>query len=240
MTVTDSRSELWVGRLGRVPYGAASALQRALRDRRAAGEIADTLLLLEHDPVYTRGRRATPDELPFPAAWYAERGIAIADTDRGGRTTYHGPGQLVGYPIVDTACVGRDIPRYVRLVERALVDSLATEGIVAHARDGDHTGIWVGERKIGSIGIHVHRGVATHGFAVNVDCDLEPFEWIVPCGLDGVRMTSVARELAGAADSARFADCVADRLAHALGACLVPSPIDFAVFDAAADLTLSY
>ena len=121
------------------------------------------------------------------------QGIEIVDTDRGGKVTYHGPGQLVGYPIVRVD----DVVAYVRTLERALVAALAEEGLEARARpeDGpDYTGVWVGERKIASIGVHLARGVTTHGFAVNVENDLQPFSWIVPCGLDGVQMTSLIKE----------------------------------------------
>jgi lipoyl(octanoyl) transferase len=125
--------------------------------------------------------------------WYRGQGIDIVETNRGGKVTYHGPGQLVGYPIVRID----DVVAYVRMLERALVAALAEEGVSARARpeDGpDFTGVWVGERKIASIGVHVARGVTTHGFAVNVENDLRAFEWIVPCGLTGVQMTSVVEE----------------------------------------------
>jgi lipoyl(octanoyl) transferase len=125
--------------------------------------------------------------------WYRMQGIDIVEVDRGGKVTYHGPGQLVGYPIVRVD----DVVEYVRTLERALVAALGEEGVVARARpeDGpDYTGVWVGDRKIASIGVHVARGVATHGFAVNVENDLQPFSWVVPCGLDGVRMTSLIAE----------------------------------------------
>jgi lipoyl(octanoyl) transferase len=151
------------------------------------------LLLLEHPPVYTRGRRSGPGELPMGEEWYAMRGIDVVQTDRGGKVTYHGPGQLVGYPIVAVD----DVLAYVRLLEQALVGALSEEGIVARARpaDGpDYTGVWIEDRKIASIGVHVQRGVTTHGFAVNVENDLEPFNWIIPCGLDNVQMTSVIKE----------------------------------------------
>jgi lipoyl(octanoyl) transferase len=126
--------------------------------------------------------------------WYLDRGIEIVETDRGGRVTYHGPGQLVGYPIVRV----NDVVAYVRTLENALVRALADEG-VAGARSRPHdghnyTGVWVEDRKIASIGVHLSRGVSMHGFAVNVENDLEPFSWIVPCGLDGVQMTSLIRE----------------------------------------------
>ena len=125
--------------------------------------------------------------------WYRSQGIDVVDVDRGGRVTYHGPGQLVGYPIMGV----EDVIAFVRTMEQALVAALAEEDIEARARpqDGpDFTGVWAGERKIASIGIHVAKGVSTHGFAINADNDLQPFEWVVPCGLEGVRMTSVSRE----------------------------------------------
>jgi lipoate-protein ligase B len=182
-------ADLWVTTLGEVPYREALALQERLRDARQADAIPDTLLLLEHPPVYTRGRRATHDDLPFGEDWYRERGIEVADSDRGGQVTYHGPGQLVGYPIMRIESV-RD---YVATMEQAIVSALAEEGVLARVREG-LTGVWAGDRKIGSIGVHVSRGVTTHGFAVNVDNDLEPFEWIRPCGMESAAFTSVSRE----------------------------------------------
>lgn len=121
--------------------------------------------------------------------WYRMQGIEVCETDRGGHLTYHGPGQLVAYPIVRVD----DIPTFVATLEAAMVGALAEEGIAAHARDG-FPGSWVGEQKIGSIGLNLSRGVSKHGLAVNVDNDLQPFEYVVPCGLDGVRMTSLLRE----------------------------------------------
>ncbi len=181
--------ELAVCHLGLVAYREALALQGLLRAARQADRLPDTMLLLEHPPVYTRGRRSLALELPFAASWYAARGIEIIDTDRGGRLTYHGPGQLVGYPIMRTS----DVVIYLRTMERAIIAALDGEGIEAQIRDG-LTGVWVADRKIASIGVHISRGVTTHGFAVNVENDLEPFSWIVPCGLGGVQMTSVRRE----------------------------------------------
>jgi lipoyl(octanoyl) transferase len=180
--------------------------------------VPDVLLLLEHWPVYTRGRRSGPGELPMGDDWYRMQGIEIVDTDRGGKVTYHGPGQLVGYPIVRVD----DVLGYVRTLERALVVALGEEGIAARARpeDGpDYTGVWVQERKIASIGVHVARGVTTHGFAVNVENDLQPFQWVVPCGLEGVRMTSLIKETGRLAGQMkcfrrRAAYAVAEALGH--------------------------
>jgi lipoyl(octanoyl) transferase len=189
----DSRSELWTSWLGQVEYREALALQERLRAARQAEEIPDVLLLLEHPPVYTRGRRSAPGELPMGEDWYRAQGIDVVDTDRGGKLTYHGPGQLVGYPIMRID----DVLGYVRTMERAIASALEQEGLAPRVRTDegpDFTGVWVEDRKIASIGVHVARGVTTHGFAVNVECDLQPFEWVVPCGLPDVRMTSLLRE----------------------------------------------
>jgi lipoyl(octanoyl) transferase len=186
-------TELWVCRLGLVDYREALALQERVRAARQAREIPDTLLLLEHPPVYTRGRRSSPDELPLGEDFYRAQGIDIVDVDRGGKLTYHGPGQIVGYPIMLIV----DVIAYLRTIERAIVATLADAGLQAHARpdDGpDFTGVWTGDRKIASIGVHVARGVTTHGFAINVHNDLAPFGWVVACGLEGVRMTSVLEQ----------------------------------------------
>jgi lipoyl(octanoyl) transferase len=181
--------ELWVCELGVVEYRAAMDLQDRVRAARQADEVPDVLLLLEHPPVYTRGRRSEPGELPMGEDWYLSQGIDVVQTDRGGRLTYHGPGQLVGYPIMRIG----DVVAYLRKMEEAIVATLADAGVAAGPREG-LTGVWVEDRKIGSIGVHVSRAVTTHGFAINVENDLQPFEWVVPCGLEGVRMTSVGRE----------------------------------------------
>jgi lipoate-protein ligase B len=183
--------------LGTVPYRDALAIQERVRAQRQQGDLPDTLLLLEHPPVYTRGRRAAADELPLGEDFYRAKGIEVIPTDRGGRVTYHGPGQLVGYPIMHTS----DIGSYLRTMEAAIIAALQREGIQARSRcaEGpDYTGVWVKERKIASIGVHVSRGITSHGFAVNVELDLDPFSWVVACGLPGVSMTSIAEELDGA------------------------------------------
>jgi lipoyl(octanoyl) transferase len=186
--------EIWVCHLGVVEYGEALALQERVRAARQEEELPDVLLTLEHPPVYTRGRRSRGDELPMGEDWYRAQGIDVVETDRGGLVTYHGPGQLVGYPIVRVD----DVVGYVRSLEDALVRALVDEGVVqarSRPREGHRfTGVWVEDRKIASIGVHLSHGVTTHGFAVNVENDLQPFSWIVPCGLDGVRMTSLLAE----------------------------------------------
>ncbi|TML79381.1 MAG: lipoyl(octanoyl) transferase LipB [Actinobacteria bacterium] len=203
-------AELWVANLGRVPYAAGVELQKWIRAARQRDAIPDSLLLLEHDPVYTRGRRTERADLPMGDDWYRAQGIEVVDTTRGGRVTYHGPGQLVGYPIMRIG----DVIAYVRTLERAVIAALAEEGIYATVREG-LTGIWTNDRKIGSIGVHVSRGVTMHGLAVNVDCDLQPFEWIVPCGIDGVRMTSLYKETLRMDAMSCFRKRVAYQLAEA-------------------------
>lgn len=189
---------------GTLPYKDAWEVQLRLAEKRAEGSIPDVLMLLEHPPVYSRGRRTKAEELPMGDEWYEARGIEVLDTDRGGLVTYHGPGQLVAYPIVDLTPLGGDVHEYVRGLERVMIGSLAEHGVGAQTIEG-LTGVWTegpppgpgvegAAKKIGSIGIHVSKGITTHGLAVNVDNDLQPFEWVVPCGIQGVAMTSIAQE----------------------------------------------
>ena len=209
--------EIWCDRRGIVPYREAFETQKTLEAARLDGLVPDVLLLLEHPPVYTRGRRKDPGELPMGEEWYRAQGIDVVETDRGGRITYHGPGQLVGYPIMDLAPYRHDVHQYVRRMEAAIIASLADVGIEAGPIDG-LTGVWTHEpRKIASIGLHVSRGITTHGFAINVNNDLQPFEWIVPCGIENCRMTSVARELHAQFDMARFMDIVEREFGVAFG-----------------------
>jgi lipoyl(octanoyl) transferase len=211
-----------VEHLGVVPYRDALALQHEVRAGRQAGEREDTLLLLEHPPVYTRGRRTGPGELPMGEAWYLAQGIETVDVDRGGKVTYHGPGQLVGYPIARVS----DVVAFVRSLEAALIAVLGELGLPARTRcaEGpDFTGVWVEDRKIASIGVHVQKGVTTHGFALNVDLDLQPFEWVVPCGLSEVRMTSVTKELGRRVTVEEVREAVARQVVAALTAERAPA-----------------
>lgn len=224
--------EIQVVRCGTVPYADAWEMQRRLQERRQREEVGDVLLLLEHPPVYTRGRRSQPGELPMGESWYEAQGIEVHDTDRGGLVTYHGPGQLVAYPIVQLRGYGDDVHEYVRGLERTTTGALEKAGVRANTIEG-LTGVWVqgrrdengpmgtetvpsarGPRKIGSIGLHVSRGVTTHGLAVNVNNDLQPFEWVVPCGLEGVAMTSLSRELGAEQNLAAFAATLVDTYAE--------------------------
>jgi lipoyl(octanoyl) transferase len=185
----------WLGRLG---YEEASRLQVAFRDRLAAGSGPERLLLLEHPHVYTLGRNARPGDVLLGEAELAGRGVAVATTDRGGQVTYHGPGQLVGYPILDLNPDRRDLRRYVRDLQQVLVGVLAEYGIAAEGGEGERIGVWTGGRKIASLGVHLARWRTTHGFALNVSTELALFGGIVACGLPEVEMTSIARETGAA------------------------------------------
>ena len=188
---------LAVVELGRRAYAPTLELQRALCRARVEGAIAqDLLLLVEHDPVMTLGRSTKGSSLPIPAADLPAHGVEVFEVERGGDVTFHGPGQLVGYPIVDLQQLKPDLHWYLRELEGALIDALATLGIPGQRSPGQ-TGVWVGPRKIASIGVHVKKWVTLHGFALNVTTDLKYFDLIVPCGIDGVEMTSVAKETGG-------------------------------------------
>jgi lipoyl(octanoyl) transferase len=182
----------YVMQLGVVPYGEAWELQRSLAGAVSQGAIPDTVLLLEHPPVVTLGRRADETELHVPEG--AE--VEVVETNRGGKSTFHGPGQLVCYPILDLKRHGRDVKQYVRNLEEALIRTVAPFGLAAERIDG-LTGVWLTRppRKIASIGVHVSRWVTTHGYALNVDLDPAPFtEWITACGLEDATFTTIARE----------------------------------------------
>jgi lipoate-protein ligase B len=210
--------ELWVVDLGVMPYGEALELQRATARARIAGELPeDLLLLVEHPPVVTLGRSAKEKNLIASPEFLGARGIEVFEVERGGDVTFHGPGQLVGYPIMDLSQHRKDLHWYLRQIERVLVGSLGTFGIDAAAREG-LTGVWTNGRKIASIGVHARDWVTWHGFALNVNTDLSYFDYIVPCGIDGVVMTSVARELnAGETDFKRVRDAVVSSCALEFG-----------------------
>jgi lipoyl(octanoyl) transferase len=168
--------------LGRIGYGQALELQRALVEKRKLGLVTDQLLIVEHPHVITLGRNGKPGNLLASEDVLRRAGISFFPTDRGGDITYHGPGQLVGYPIFDLREWKRDVGAYVRAIEQALIDSLADFGIAA-GRETGMTGVWVNGRKIAAIGVHISRWITSHGFALNVTTDLRYFQYIVPCGL---------------------------------------------------------
>ena len=191
-------AELSVIGLGRMPYGEALTLQRTLAQRRIQRSLArDLLLLVEHPPVITLGRGAHPENMTAPHEFLEARGVELYTVERGGDVTFHGPGQLVGYPIFDLTEHRPDLHWFLRALEEALIVALAQCGISAERRPG-YTGVWTGgqARKIASIGVHVKQWVTWHGFALNVVTDLSYFDLIVPCGIPDVTMTSMQRELA--------------------------------------------
>lgn len=181
-------------RLGEVPYEEGLALQKMLVLQRVAGEIGDTVLLLEHPPTITLGRGARPEHILLDDAALRERGIEIRETDRGGDVTFHGPGQLVGYPIVDLSNRGRDVHRYLRDIEEVLIRTLGDFGLEG-GRSPGATGVWIEDRKVAAIGVHVSRWVTSHGFSLNVGPDLSGFTAIVPCGIRDRGVTSLSVEL---------------------------------------------
>lgn len=178
--------------LGRLPYGEADELQRRLRERVGQTRAGDFLLLLEHPHVFTLGRNADAGDILADEEWLSAKATEVFASDRGGRVTYHGPGQLVGYPILDLSPDRRDLRRYVQDLQEVLVRVLRDLGVAASPRHRtEEIGVWVGDEKIASLGVHVSRWITTHGFALNLATDLSFFDGIVPCGLEGVRMTSV-------------------------------------------------
>ena len=192
--------KLVVQDLGRSSYGEVLELQRTLCRQRMAGTVQDDLLLLvEHDPVITLGRGTRGESLPVPLLDLERRGIEVFEVERGGDVTFHGPGQLVGYPVVDLRQHRQDLHWYLRRLEAGLIGALANLGLDAGTNPG-LTGVWTAGRKIASIGIHVKQWVTFHGFALNVSTDLSYFDLIVPCGIKDVTMTSVSQEL-GRTDS---------------------------------------
>jgi lipoyl(octanoyl) transferase len=194
-------SRLVVQDLGRGSYAEVLELQRRLCRQRISGDISeDILLLVEHEPVVTLGRGVRPGSLPLTPADLEARGLQVFEVERGGDVTFHGPGQLVGYPIIDLRKHREDLHWYLRRLEAGLIQGLAAMGIEGSTAAG-LTGVWTGGRKIASIGIHVKQWVTFHGFALNVTTDMNYFDLIVPCGIPNVVMTSVSREL-GRTDSA--------------------------------------
>src|SRR6478609_6091249 len=213
--------ELLVCDLGTMAYAEALGLQRAVAKARISGELGeDLLLLVEHPPVVTLGRSFKERHLLASPALLANRGVELFEVERGGDVTFHGPGQLVGYPIVDLKQHKRDLHWYLRQVEQALIDALGVLGLPAERNPG-LTGVWTSGRKIASIGVHARDWVTWHGFALNVTTDLRYFDLIVPCGIDAVEMSSIGRELErrgeGATDSDALLATVRANVAAAFG-----------------------
>lgn len=201
--------------LGRRPYGPTFALQEQVRRLVKSGGGPERFLLLEHEPVFTLGRNAKESDVVADREWLAARGVEVFESNRGGQVTYHGPGQLVGYPIVSLSPDRRDIGKYVRDLQEVMIRLLAEYGIVARRREGkDLIGVWVDDRKIASIGVHLSRWVTIHGFALNVSTELEHFGGIVACGLKDVAMTSMADLLPQVPDTSELAAGAAEKFAE--------------------------
>jgi len=217
--------------LGQMEYVEAWRLQQTLAEERAQGTGHDTLLLLEHPPTYTIGRGGADDDAFLtPPPVLEAMGAAVHHVDRGGRVTFHGPGQLVGYPIIDLAEWQRDVHAYLRALEDVLIAALAEFGLGA-GRNPGYTGVWVGDEKIGAIGVKVSRWVTTHGFALNVTCDLDWFQHIVPCGIRGRRVTSLERAGGGRVPLPTVAERVVEHFGRVFGRRMVwlPAPAAVAV-----------
>jgi lipoyl(octanoyl) transferase len=205
--------ELWVVRLGPMGYEECLELQREVARQRISGSIAhDVLLLVEHPPVVTLGRSSKQKNLISSPAFLASRGVELFEVERGGDVTFHGPGQLVGYPIFDLKQHRQDLHWYLRSVEEALIRTLSEYGIPGERSTG-YTGVWTRGRKIASIGVHARDWVTWHGFALNVTTDLSYFDLIVPCGIVGVEMTSIAKETGAPVDLDAVCDVAAREFA---------------------------
>ena len=207
--------------LGVLPYRRAWDYQVELAGSVADGRAPDALLLVEHPHVYTRGRLSGDGHVRLPVEELERRGIEVVETDRGGQVTYHGPGQLVVYPVVDLKGWGGPL-QYVRTLERVIIGALGDFGVGAGVNPG-LTGVWVGGAKIGAIGVKISRGVAHHGFAINVNPDLRYFEDIVPCGIEGLEVTSVERLLGRQVRMAEVGERVAVRFGEEMGFEMVAS-----------------
>jgi lipoyl(octanoyl) transferase len=214
--VADAVRPLEVRHLGRLRYAEGLELQARLVADRQAGRIGDTLLLLEHDPVFTLGRNARAENVLHPDEALRARGFDVFETGRGGDVTYHGPGQVVGYPILHLAPDRCDVHRYVRDLEEVMIRTCADYGVEARRVPG-MTGAWVGDDKIGAIGVRIARWVTSHGFALNVTTDLTPFDLIVPCGIRGRGVTSLARVIDRDVPLGDVAEALARHLAAVLG-----------------------
>ena len=220
-----SERELWTVPLGRVPYAEALELQRTLARDRISGAVPhDVLLLVEHPPVVTLGRSSKGKHLLASPEFLATRGVELFEVERGGDVTFHGPGQLVGYPIVDLKQHKQDLHWYLRQLEQSLMNSLGAYGLVAEQNAG-LTGVWTRGRKIASIGVHARDWVTWHGFALNVDTDLSYFDLIVPCGISGVEMTSMARELGTAPNAEDVSRTVCQSFATTFNLQAVATPL---------------
>ncbi len=203
--------------LGLIEYGEAHQLQKELRDKRVSGELAqDICLVAEHPPVFTLGRRGVKEHIQVSEAFLQQQNVSLVQTERGGEVTYHGPGQLIFYPIVNLHKAKHTVTQYVNLLEELMCRVAEKFGVVV-ARDERNAGVWAGDRKIGSIGIALRKGVTYHGLALNISLDLTPFSWVSPCGLTGVSMSSLENELGTTLNMSQVKDEMVETLSQLLG-----------------------
>ncbi len=228
MSEQTSRPTLTAYRLGRQDYARVHALQERLVELRHADQIGDTLLLLQHDPVITLGRAANRDNILWGLEQLRERGVTIHETGRGGDVTYHGPGQLVGYPILKLPPGRQDVRKYVWSLEETMIRLAADHGLVAERSPG-FNGTWIGRRKIGAVGVRISRWVTMHGFAFNISTDLSAFQWIVPCGISDRGVTSLQQELDEAPAWIKTETRAAEHLAEILGSEILWSDRDLPI-----------
>lgn len=203
--------------LGLIEYGEAHQLQKELRDKRVSGKLVqDICLIAEHPPVFTLGRRGVKQHIQVSEAFLQEQNVSLVQTERGGEVTYHGPGQLVFYPIVNLHKAKYTVTQYVNVLEELMCRVAAKYGVTV-ARDVRNAGVWAGDRKVGSIGIALRKGVTYHGLALNVSLDLTPFSWVSPCGLTGVSMSSLENELGAPLNLSQVKDAMIVILSELLG-----------------------
>lgn len=225
-----NQGRIWhIAELGTQAYRPVLDLQRRLVDELHSGTLdADTLLLLEHEPVFTMGHNGGRENLMVSEGILKQKGIEVVETERGGNITYHGPGQIIAYPIIRMNGSGLGIPGYVEGLEEAMIRTASDWGVGAERSALNH-GVWVGKRKLGSVGIAIRRGIAFHGIALNVNLSLEPFSWINPCGLSGVTMTSLKEEGAQNVDMALVRGGIVRHMAAVFGIKTVP--VDSGAFE---------
>jgi len=222
MDAFDNRSLKWLcAQIASMDYAEALELQRRLVSARIAGNLdRNAVLVLEHSPVFTLGRRGGRESLKVPENFLKQSGIPVVQVERGGTITYHGPGQLVVYPIVRLRDLKMRVADYVERLEAVMILTAADLGVQAE-RNALNRGVWVENRKLGSIGVAIRRGVSFHGLALNVDPSLAPFEWVHPCGLQGIRMTSISKERAGPVSMTLAREVLTRRIEDVFGVQLV-------------------
>ena len=226
MKTAEHRHEWLLIELSLTPYAEAQTLQADCAAARREGRLAaDLFILLEHPPVFTLGRNGGRENLTVSDAFLAQAGVEVVASERGGNITYHGPGQLVGYPIVDLEAARRGVADYVRDLESVMLEVAAAFGVTA-VRNARNSGVWVGARKLGSIGLCLRRGVTFHGFALNANNTLEPFDWINPCGMADVRMTSLRRERGREVDAGELRRTTRRAVERVFGIALRPVGLD--------------